>query len=103
MNIEGKDYKAIMFYFKEDILTIKLIYDFDTGILLYYKLDYIQALGGTIVLQELRDVRKVSIPWKDGQIPAWLADGANLSYHGQKVIRTQSAVPYRTPSRFRQT
>jgi hypothetical protein len=34
MNIEDKDYKAIMFYFKEDTLTIKLIYDLDTGILL---------------------------------------------------------------------
>ena len=99
MNVGGKNYNAIMFYFQEDTLTIKLIYDLDTGILLHYKLDYAQGAVGTSVLQELRDVRKVSIPWKDGQVPAWLADGVTLRYQGQKVIQTQGAIgpPYSTP------
>jgi len=99
MKIEGKDYKAIMFYFKEDTLTIKLIYDLDSGILLYYKLDYAQGTVGTNVLEELRDVRKVSMPWKNGQIPAWLTNGAILNYQGQEVTQIQSAIgpPYSTP------
>ena len=99
MNVGGKNYNAIMFYFKEDTLTIKLIYDLDTGILLHYRLDYVQGALGTNVLQELRDVRKVSIPWKDGQVPAWLADGATLSYQGQKVFQTEGAIgpPYSIP------
>jgi hypothetical protein len=99
MNVGGKNYNAIMFYFKDDTLTIKLIYDLDTGILLHYKLDYAQGAVGTNVLQELRDVRKVSIPWKDGQVPAWLVEGATLSYQGQKVIQTEGAIgpPYSIP------
>jgi hypothetical protein len=99
MNIEGKDYNAIMFYFQEDTLTIKLIYDLDSGILLYYKLDYAQGTVGTNALEELRDVRKVSIPWKNGQTPAWLTNGAILNYQGQEVTQIQSAIgpPYSTP------
>ena len=99
MNIEGKDYKAIMFYFKEDTLAIKLIYDLDSGILLYYKLDYIQGSVGTNVLEELHDVRRVSIPWKNGRIPEWLTNGATLNYQGQEVTQIQNAIgpPSSTP------
>jgi len=107
VTIAGKEYQAIRFDFRDDTLQMALVYDLATGVLLYHTFDYTSynidkekrslATSGTNAMLELRDLRQVPIPWKDGKVPAWLSPGEILSYQGQKAVQIQGAQPYSFP------
>jgi hypothetical protein len=107
VTISGKDYQAIRFDFRSDTLQVALVYDLETGVLLYHTFDYTAynldkekrflTTSGNHAIVELRNLRKVQIPWKDGRIPSWVAPGEILDYQGQKVVQVQGAQPYGFP------
>jgi len=107
VTISGKDYQAIRFDFRSDTLQVALVYDLETGVLLYHTFDYTAnnldkenrflTTSGNHAILELRNLRQVQIPWKDGRIPSWVAPGEILDYQGQKVVQVQGAQPYSFP------
>lgn len=104
--VSGKEYQAIRFDFRNDNYETALVYDLDTGILLYYTFNYhsysqdqneITGSSGNYGTYEFRDLRKVNIPWKNGKTPSWLSAGKTLNYQGQSVIQLQGSGPTSTP------
>jgi hypothetical protein len=103
----GEGYNAIRFDIRNDNFEMALVYDLETGLLLYHTVDYtsyttnpqLQTIGssGTHGMYELRNLRPVNIPWQDGEVPAWLVPGSALHYQGQTVMQVQGAAPSSTP------
>jgi hypothetical protein len=104
---DGKTYQAIRFDFIDNDLQIALVYDLDTGILLYHTFDYssvsatgpnqVPTSGSRNAQYEFLNLRQVQLPWKDGNMPSWLAVGQSMSYQGQMSIQVQGASPMITP------
>jgi hypothetical protein len=91
ITVGGKQYQAIRLSFKQGTYELADFYDLDTGILLYRTIDYTSSSRATHYMIELRNLRKVNIPWKDGMVPVWLSPGDTLSYQGQTMTKTQGA------------
>lgn len=104
---DGESYQAIRFDFINNDLNIALVYDLNTGILLYHTLDYLSfnpigpnevpTSGGRNAIYQFLNLRAVPMPWKDGRLPATLAAGDVLNYQGQMTIQIQGASPVTTP------
>jgi hypothetical protein len=106
-SLGGKDYQAIRFDIRKDTFEMALVYDLDTGIMLYHTIDYTsyttdqekQMIGSSAShgMYELRNLRQVNIPWTEGEVPSWLVPGGALYYQGQMVIQVQGASPTASP------
>jgi len=59
----------------------------------------LQTIGASAThgMYELRNLRQVNIPWKDGDVPSWLVPGSALYYQGQTAIQVQGASPTASP------
>ncbi len=106
VTVSGKEYKAIRFDFKDENYELALVYDLDTGVLLYHTLNYspefrdagtLTASRGNYGTYELRNLRKIEIPWKDGKVPSWLGQGSTLYMQGQSIVQLQGTSPYSSP------
>ncbi len=110
MTVGGKEYQAVRFDFKNENYEIALVYDLDTGILLYHTFNYspefreagtLAASRGNYGTYELRNLRKIEIPWEDGKVPSWLRQGSTLNMQGQSIIQLQGTSPYSSPLEVR--
>jgi hypothetical protein len=91
--LDGKSYSVIRFNFQSNQgIALAMIYDLESGIMLYHTADYSSSLtteGGGLLrrgqnaILKLVNLRQVSIPWKEGSVPAWARPGATLSYQGR--------------------
>ncbi|HWQ19425.1 MAG TPA: hypothetical protein VN455_06565 [Methanotrichaceae archaeon] len=101
-SIEGKNFQAIRFDFKSGTFEMAVVYDQYSGLLLYHTSDYstegegdpgmVRTSGNHAILQ-LRNLRRLEIPWKDGSLPSWLAQGQTWGYQGQSVTQFQGTTP----------
>jgi len=105
-DLGGQEYRAIRFNFKTETLEMGLVYDLETGLMLYHTVDYVSSAltdYGSVSSQashaiyQLRNIRQVDIPWKEGSIPSWLAPGQTLEYQGQTAIQVSGASPMYSP------
>jgi hypothetical protein len=107
----GKTYQAIRFDFIDTDLQESMVYDLDTGILLYHTFDYssfnprganqVPTSGSRHATYEFVNLRQVTLPWKNGHLPSWLAQGNSMSYQGQMSIQVQGASPVTTAMAMR--
>jgi hypothetical protein len=89
----GKSYNVIRFNFQSNQgIALGMIYDLESGIMLYHTADYSSSLtteGGGLLrrgqnaILKLVNLRAVDIPWKEGSVPAWARPGSTLSYQGR--------------------
>lgn len=88
----GREYDVIRFSFQSQGLSMIMIYDLNTGILLHHTADYTSNMpteGGGILsrgqhaIMRLSGLREVSIPWRGGKIPSWVQPGTTLLFQGQ--------------------
>jgi hypothetical protein len=110
---DGQTYQAIRFDFMSNDLQIALVYDLDSGVLLYHTFDYISfrpaglnnvpTSGSRNAQYRLLNLRQVDIPWNDGSVPSWLDTGKSVSFQGQMSIQVQGASPMNTPSALQTT
>ena len=91
-DLNGQEYDVIRFYSRSQGITLGMIYDLDTGILLHHTADFTSNLpteeGGMITrgqnaIMRLTNLRQVTIPWNSGRLPSWAAPGSTLYYQGQ--------------------
>lgn len=92
-DLYGQEYDVIRFYSRSQGITLGMIYDLDTGILLHHTADFTSNLpteeGGMITrgqnaIMKLKNLRQVTIPWNDGgSLPSWAAPGSSLYFQGQ--------------------
>jgi len=92
-DLDGREYDVIRFYSRSQGITLGMIYDLDTGILLHQTADYTSNLpteeGGMITrgqnaIMKLKNLRQVAIPWNDGgSLPSWAGAGSSLYFQGQ--------------------
>jgi len=92
-DLDGREYDVIRFYSRSQGITLGMIYDLDTGILLHHTADFTSNLpteeGGMITrgqnaIMKLKNLRQVTIPWNDGgSLPSWAAPGSSLYFQGQ--------------------
>lgn len=92
-DLDGQEYDVIRFYSRSQGITLGMIYDLDTGILLHHTADFTSNLpteeGGMITrgqnaIMRLKNLRQVTIPWNDGgSLPSWAAPGSSLYFQGQ--------------------
>jgi hypothetical protein len=101
-SIEDKEFQAIRFDFKSGTFEMAMVYDLDSGLLLYHTVDYstegewntgVVKNSGNHARLQLRNLRRLEIPWKDGVLPSWLARGQTWSYQGQSIQQFQGASP----------
>lgn len=68
-----------------------MIYDLDTGILLYHTADFTSRLPddkgvmirrGQNAIIRLSNLRQINIPWVDGSVPSWVVPGKTLFFQG---------------------
>jgi hypothetical protein len=105
LTISGKSYRTIRFDFTDDTLQMAMVYDLDSGILLYHTVDYSSysnrnnylSTNSNHATYEFRDLRTVQMPWKRGALPSWLAAHDTLTYQGQTAVQVQGAQPYGFP------
>jgi hypothetical protein len=110
---DGQTYQAIRFDFISNDLQIALVYDLDSGVLLYHTFDYtsfspaglnnVPTSGSRNAQYRLLNLRPVDIPWNDGSVPSWLDTGKSVSFQGQMSIQVQGASPMNTPSALQMT
>jgi hypothetical protein len=90
--LDGKSYNVIRFNFQSQGIALAMIYDLESGIMLYHTADYSSSLttdGGGLLrrgqnaILKLVNLRAVDIPWKEGSVPAWARPGLTLSYQGR--------------------
>lgn len=88
----GREYDVIRFSFQSQGISLIMIYDLNTGILLHHTADYTSTMpeeGGGIhsrgqhAIMRLSGLREVSIPWRDGTVPSWVLPGTTLLFQGQ--------------------
>ena len=100
--IEAKDFQAIRFDFKSGTFEMALVYDLESGLLLYHTVDYategewntgVVKNSGNHAKLLLRNLRRLEIPWSDGNLPSWLAQGQTWSYQGQSMQQFQGTSP----------
>jgi len=91
-DLDGREYDVIRFYSRSQGMTLGMIYDLDTGILLHHTADYTSNLpteeGGMITrgqnaIMKLKNLRQVAIPWNGGRLPSWAGAGSTLYFQGQ--------------------
>jgi len=106
VTIGGEVYQAIRFDYRNEGLEMALVYDLASGLMLYHTMDYkslrmdagvLTSSHGTHAIYELKNLRKVNIPWTDGSVPAWLKAGQIYYYQGQSQIQVQGAAPTASP------
>lgn len=105
LTLSGKSYQTIRFDFTDDTLQMAMVYDLDSGILLYHIVDYSSYSNRNSYLStssnhatyEFRDLRTVQMPWKRGVLPSWLVAHDTLTYQGQTAVQVQGAQPYGFP------
>lgn len=106
VTVGGKEYRAIRFDFRDENFEMALVYDLETGILLYHTFNYspqfreageVAASRGNYGTYELRNLRKIEIPWKENSVPSWLGEGSTFSMQGQTILQVQGASPYASP------
>jgi len=103
--LSGKSYRTIRFDFTDDTLQMAMVYDLDSGILLYHTVDYSSysnrnnylSTSSNHATYEFRDLRTVQMPWKRGALPSWLAAHDTLTYQGRTAVQVQGAQPYGFP------
>jgi hypothetical protein len=92
-NLGGRQYNVISFNYRSSQgIDLGMIYDLDSGIMLHHTADFASSFAteeggmttrGQNAIMTLRNVRQVSIPWKEGGVPSWAATGQVLSFQGQ--------------------
>ena len=91
-DLNGQEYDVIRFYSRSQGITLGMIYDLDTGILLHHTADFTSNLpteeGGMITrgqnaIMKLKNLRQVTIPWNSGRLPSWAGAGSSLYFRGQ--------------------
>lgn len=91
----GVTYQAIRFDYSSEGLQMALVYDLNSGLMLYHTVDYssyssdgqrVQSSWGNHAIYQFRNMRKQNIPWIHGSAPAWAAQGTVLNYQGQTDI-----------------
>ncbi len=101
-SIDGKDFQAIRFDFSSGTFEVAVVYDLDSGVLLYHTVDYssegewnkgVVKNSGNHASLQLHNLRRLEIPWKDGSLPKWLSQGQTWSYQGQSILQFQGASP----------
>jgi hypothetical protein len=95
-DLGGQQYNVIRFYYTSSQgIVLGMIYDLDTGIMLHHTADFASSFdadeGVTVTRKQnaifrLRNLRMVSIPWTDGNVPSWVVPGQVLSYQGQHAF-----------------
>lgn len=97
-DLNAREYDVIRFYYRSQGISLGMIYDLETGILLHHTADYTSNLpteeGGMVTrgqnaIMRLRNLRQVNIPWNDGRVPSW-ARGEVLF---TSRVRTHSGCP----------
>jgi len=106
VTIGGEVYQAIRFDYRNEGLEVALVYDLASGLMLYHTMDY-KSLGmdagvvtssrSTSAIYELKNLRKVKIPWAEGSVPLWLEAGQVYYYQGQSQSQIQGAAPVASP------
>lgn len=106
VTVGGKDYQAIRFDFRDKNFEMALVYDLETGLLLYHSFNYspqfreageLAASRGNYGTYELRNLRMMEIPWKENSVPSWMAEGSTFGMQGQSILQVQGASPYSSP------
>lgn len=91
----GATYQAIRFDYRSESLQMALVYDLNSGLMLYHTVDYssytsesgkIQSSWGNHAIYQFRNMRRQNIPWIHGSAPAWALPGTALNYQGQTDI-----------------
>lgn len=89
--LDGKNYDVIRFYYQSEGISMGMIYDLDTGILLHHTADFTSRLPddkgvmirrGQNAIIRLSNLRQINIPWVDGSVPSWVVPGKTLSFQG---------------------
>lgn len=89
----GQQYNVIRFnYQSPQGISLGMIYDLDTGIMLYHTADFTSSMavdGGGVLTRgqnailRLSNLRQVNIPWQGGSVPSWAVPGMTLLFQGQ--------------------
>jgi hypothetical protein len=104
--VGGKEYRAIRFDFRSESYELALVYDLETGLLLYHSFNYspqfreageLKASRGNYGTYELRNLRKIEIPWSNNPVPSWFKKGSTFDMQGQSILQVQGASPYASP------
>lgn len=106
VTVGGEEYQAIRFDYRNEGLEMALVYDLESGLMLYHTMDYtslgmdagvVTSSRSTHAIYELKNLRKVNIPWADGSLPSWLEAGQVYYYQGQSQSQIQGAAPVASP------
>ena len=92
-DLNGQQFNVIRFdYRSSQGIEMNMIYDLNCGILLHHSGDFASAFadeGITVTRKQnailrLRNLRQVTLPWKEGRAPSWMVPGLVLNYQGQR-------------------
>jgi hypothetical protein len=82
--IGGQTYQAVRFEYHPEGAEYVWMFDQDSGLLLFYR----HRIGGeNDAHKQLTDItlvglRQLDLPWADGTVPGWLAEGGYMRYDG---------------------
>ncbi len=95
-DLNGQQYDMIRFYYRSPQgITLGMIYDLDTGIMLHHTADFSSSFAtdegglttrGQNAILRLKNLRQVNIPWDDGSVPSWAAPGVVMDFLGQHAF-----------------
>lgn len=95
-DLNGQQYNVIRFYYRSPQgITLGMIYDIDTGIMLHHTADISSSFAtdegglttrGQNAILRLKNLRQVNIPWKDGNVPSWAVPGVVMNFQGQHAF-----------------
>ncbi|MFH0967262.1 MAG: hypothetical protein V1862_06225 [Methanobacteriota archaeon] len=103
--IDGEQYATIRFdcLYGDQKNALAMVYDLESGLLLYHTINtgteqiqkgYVDTTvtSGNSGYYQLKNLRKVIIPWANGSIPSFIRSGSMQQFAGQKEITVQGAV-----------
>jgi hypothetical protein len=106
-DLNGQQYNVIRFYYRSPQgITLGMIYDLDTGIMLHHTADFSSSFAtyegglttrGQNAILRLKNLRQVNIPWEDGSIPSWAVPGVVMDFQGQHAF-WMPQLPYVAPT-----
>lgn len=103
--IDGEQYATVRFdcLYGDENNALSMVYDLESGLLLYHTVNsgteqiqkgYVDTLvtSGNSGYYQLKNLRKVPIPWTAGSIPSSVTPGRTQQFTGQKEVTVQGAI-----------
>jgi hypothetical protein len=103
--MDGEEYSVIRFdcLYGDQKNTIALVYDLESGLLLYHTINtgteeirrgYVDTTvtSGNSGYYQLKNLRKLTIPWATGSVPPFVIPGATQQFTGQKEVSVPNQI-----------